>query len=317
MFQKTDKQYNMTFFLKYFINILIISLLFFSCQPKAEKNKGKLKVVATTGMIGDALKQISGDSVEVNTLMGPGVDPHLYKATQGDLTLMSDADMIFYNGLHLEGKMGEILEKLKRTKQVYAVADGLKTSGIRQSDTYENAPDPHIWFDVELWSQAVRYAGEVLAEADTLNTAYYEQNMKTYLSALDSLDQWVASELKKIPEGQRIMITAHDAFGYFGEAYGIDVRGLQGISTLSDIGLQDVIRLVNFIIEKKIKAVFVETSVSDKALRAVIEGCREKGHEVKIGGSLFSDAMGESGTPEGNYVGMVRHNVTTIVEALR
>jgi manganese/zinc/iron transport system substrate-binding protein len=296
--------------------VLLLILALTSCTPKTEKVRtGKLKVVTTTGMIEDAVKNIAGNRVDVLSLMGPGVDPHLYKATQGDLQKLTDADVVFYNGLHLEGKMGEVLEKLARTKTVVAV--GGEVSEERLRTITEGVHDPHIWFNVDLWKLAVVVATKTLVEKDSTNASEYETNSQKYLAMLDSLHTGILLKMKEIPESQRVLITAHDAFGYFGDAYGVEVRGLQGISTVSEFGLKDVTELVNFIIERKIKAIFVETSVSEKSINAVVEGCREKNWEVKIGGSLYSDAMGQSGTPEGTYVGMVSKNVQTIVEALR
>ena len=306
-----------------FVFFLIVALAAFSlggCQSESgqpdDKNR-PLKLVCTTGMIGDAIKTIAGPEAEVVTLMGPGVDPHLYKATQGDLRQLSTADAIFYNGLHLEGKMGEVLEKVARQKPVIAVAEGLPEERLINSSDYASAYDPHIWFDVARWRAAVSYAGEELVALDTTHAPAYRKRLRVYLRQLDSLDRWVRTEVRKIPEPQRVLITAHDAFTYFGEAYEIEVRGLQGISTVSEYGLRDISELVNFITERQIKAVFVESSVPRKSLEAVVEGCARRGHQVEIGGTLYSDAMGAAGTPEGNYPGMVRANVNTIVKALR
>jgi manganese/zinc/iron transport system substrate-binding protein len=295
-------------------------LLLAACQSSDKKNSDeKLKIVTigTTGMIADALRELSGDRAENTLLMGPGVDPHLYKVTQGDLAKLREADIIFYNGLHLEGKMGEVLEKLAAQKKVVAFSDGVEREQLRHSGEQEGAYDPHIWFDVALWSKAVSYAARQLEQADTSNKEYYAANAALYLQRLDSLDHWVGATIRTIPVESRLLITAHDAFGYFGEAYGIEVKGLQGISTVSDYGLSDVKSLVDLIVQKKIKAIFVEASVSDRSIRAVVEGCRARGHEVRIGGTLYSDSMGSAGTPEATYIGMVSSNVNTIVNALR
>lgn len=283
----------------------------------ADRSGEPLKIVCTTGMIGDALTRIAGDKASVAALMGPGVDPHLYKATQGDLRLLTEADLIFYNGLHLEGKMGEVLQKLSRTRKVTALAEAIPQELLLHSDAKAGVFDPHVWFDVSLWRRVVRQAGETLAAADAENAAYYRANTDTFLAELDSLHQWVTAQIASIPKEGRVLITAHDAFGYFGQAYGIEVRGLQGISTASEYGLRDISELVAFLTERKIKAVFVESSVPSKSLEAVAEGCARRGHPIKIGGSLYSDAMGETGSPEGAYPGMVRANVTTIVQALQ
>jgi manganese/zinc/iron transport system substrate-binding protein len=297
--------------------ILLLALFIFGCGSKENKQeKIKLQIVTTTGMIADAVKNITGDKAEVTALMGPGVDPHLYKATQGDVSRLKDAQLVFYNGLHLEGKMGDILNRLDENK-VIPVSKNINETKLRKAPQFPESHDPHIWFNVKLWMEAVREINVVLQKTDTANAALYKKNAESYLQRLDSLDQWVRSEIQSIPESGRILITAHDAFGYFGEAYGIEVKGLQGISTLSEFGLNDVTELVNLIVSRKIKAVFVESSVPRKSIDAVVEGCRNKGHEVAIGGTLYSDAMGPAGTPEGTYIGMVKANVNTIVKALK
>lgn len=284
---------------------------------QATDNTNKFSIVATTGMIADAARHIAGDSAEVKGLMGPGVDPHLYKPTQGDIAHLSNADLLLYNGLHLEGKMQEVLEKLKRQKAVEAVSAEIPPSDLIILNEPKGAPDPHIWFDVRLWMQAVETVSRHMQTHDPVHAAYYQERTLAYLAQLDSLDQAVKEELSKIPPQQRILVTAHDAFSYFGKAYRMDVRGLQGISTLSEYGIQDIQKLVDFLVENKIKAVFIESSVSPKALEAVVEGARQRGHPLRIGGSLYSDAMGEAGTPEGTYIGMVHHNVETIRKALQ
>jgi manganese/zinc/iron transport system substrate-binding protein len=297
-------------------SLLAVVLLVAGCQPsQKESATNTLNVVTTTGMIEDAVKNVAGNQANVVSLMGPGVDPHLYKATQGDLAKLTTADVVFYNGLHLEGKMGEVLEKLGRTKTVVAVAGQIPEAKLRT--VADGVHDPHIWFNVDLWKEAVKAIATTLSEADTAHANLYRTNASRYLSQLDSLHAAISNTLNTLPPQQRVLITAHDAFGYFGDAYGVEVRGLQGISTVSEFGLRDVTELVNFIIERKIKAIFVETSVSEKSINAVIEGCKEKNWEIKIGGSLYSDAMGQPGTTEGTYVGMVAKNVTVIVEALK
>lgn len=299
------------------IFVLILGLLT-SCDTVENNNQfGTLKIVTTTGMIEDAVKNIVGDSASIESLMGPGVDPHLYKATQGDLKKLTGADLIFYNGLHLEGKMAEVLEKLGATKPVVAVTEGIMEERLRRVPEFNDSHDPHIWFDVELWKEAVKQIDINMQQIDPDHKDYYHQNTLRYLQRLDSLHNTVQQQIATIPKQQRVLITAHDAFGYFGDAYDIEVKGLQGISTLSEYGLRDVADLTQFIADRNIKAVFVETSVSQKAINAVVEGCKQKGVDVSIGGSLYSDAMGEKGSPEGTYVGMVNANVSTIVDALK
>lgn len=297
--------------------IIGISILMFACSGTKEETNGKLKIVTTTGMIADIAKNVGLDSVEVTALMGPGVDPHLYKATQGDLSRLQKADIIFYNGLHLEGKMGEVFEKLERLKTVVPVARQLDSTMLLTDPIYVGAHDPHIWFDVSIWASTVNQVLATLIETNPENEAYYAKNAENYIQSLNDLHRWVKDEIAAIPENQRTLITAHDAFNYFGRAYSIEVKGLQGISTLSEFGLKDRVDLVNFIVDRKIKAVFVETSVSEKNIRAIIEGCQQKGHNVVIGGKLYSDAMGADGSEESTYIGMVKANVNTIVNALK
>ncbi|MDN4164115.1 zinc ABC transporter substrate-binding protein [Cytophagales bacterium LB-30] len=316
MSQKQEKDMNNSVRLLQSLGLaLLIALSLLACT--ASKENEAIKIVCTTGMLADAAQQIVGDFAEVEALMGPGVDPHLYKATQGDLQKFNQASLIIYNGLHLEGKMGEVLEKMARIKPVVAAGEGLGKERIKKVPGTEDIYDPHIWFDVALWSETVAYMTEELAKQFPQQRSQFEQNAAAYRKQLDSLHQTVAQQILSIPSEQRVLVTAHDAFTYFGDAYGIEVRGLQGISTLSEFGLKDVSDLVDFIVARKIKAVFVETSVSDKALQAVIQGCTDRGHPVRIGGSLYSDAMGAKGTPEGTYIGMVNANVSKIVEALK
>ena len=298
------------------VSLSLVFVLLSACQPKQkEAQRERLMIVTTTGMIADAVKNVTGDGADVISLMGAGVDPHLYKATQGDLQKLTDADVIFYNGLHLEGKMAEVLEKLGRTKTVIPVTQSIQEDKLRLIT--EGIHDPHIWFDVKLWKNAVLAVEKTLSEVDSAKQEIYKANVARYLLQLDSLDNAVSTQIQSIPAPQRVLITAHDAFGYFGDAYAMEVRGLQGISTVSEFGLKDVTALVDFIISRKIKAIFVETSVSEKSINAVIEGCKNKGWQVSIGGSLYSDAMGEANTPEGTYIGMVSKNVSTIVSALQ
>jgi len=298
--------------------LMAISLLA-ACNANRENDATtgdeQLYIVTTTGMIEDAVLHITGNRAKVEALMGPGVDPHLY--TQGDLRKLSAADVIFYNGLHLEGKMGEVLEKLGHQKPVIAVAEAIPESRLLLAPGSMDAFDPHVWFDVSLWQLVVSAVGSHLQELDASNGDFYAANTQHYRQTLDTLHRFVRQSIQSIPAAQRVLITAHDAFEYFGKAYGIEVKGLQGISTVSDFGLKDITGLVDFIGQHRIKAVFVESSVPKRAIEAVVEGCHNKGHEVQIGGTLFSDAMGPEGTFEGTYVGMVTTNVNTIVAALK
>ena len=262
-----------------------------------------MKVVATTGMIYDLVKNIGGVHVQAQALMGAGVDPHLYKATPGDIKKLSGADIIFYNGLHFEGKMADVLEKMGERKPSVPVAAGIAQAELLNSDSTTSYPDPHIWFDVQKWIKAGEEVREALKKFDAPHAADYDKNAEAYLKQLQELDAYAKTQIATIPKARRVLVTAHDAFRYFGKAYDMEVQGLQGISTASDVSVRDVQRIVDLLVKRKIKAVFVETSVSKRSIDAVVQGCKAKGHDVKIGGSLFSDAMGRAGTPEGTYPG--------------
>lgn len=301
--------------------LLLVALLSFGLMAGCAKTggggsaSGKLKVTATTGMIADVVKNVGGEHVEVVALMGPGVDPHLYKASEGDISKMQSAKLIFYNGLNLEGKLGDILVKMARTRPTIPVSEEIPQNLIL--DDGQGHPDPHVWFDVTLWMRATEVVRDGLSEADPKHKTDYEKNAAAYLAKLDELHTWAKAELAKVPAEQRVLVTAHDAFSYFGRAYGVEVLGLQGISTDAEYGIKDVQRLVDVLTQRKIKAVFVESSISDRSIKAVVEGAKAKGHTVAIGGQLYSDAMGAEGTPDGTYIGMVRANVNTIVGALK
>jgi manganese/zinc/iron transport system substrate-binding protein len=291
---------------------------FNGCATRQERDPSSpLKIVATTGIIADAIRQIAHEAVNVHALMGPGVDPHLYKATQGDVKHLLQADIIFYNGLHLEGKMGEIFEKLARKRTVVAVTDNIPRTELRAIEGYENTYDPHVWFDIALWKTSVATIGETLMRLDTARAPYYKTNLTRYLAQLDSLEEAVQDAILQIPPQQRVLITAHDAFGYFGDAYQLEERALQGISTMSEFGVRDVTDLVDFIVGRQIKAIFVEASLSPRSIEAVLAGCRQRGWQVTIGGHLYTDALGDAGSGADTYITMVHHNVSTLVESLR
>lgn len=296
--------------------ILSLSFLLFGCSAETEGEKEGI-VVATTGQIADAIKEISGDHLQVSALMGPGVDPHLYKATQSDLSKLDKAEVIFYNGLHLEGQMLDIFEQMAKDKTVLAVGETLDEKQLLASDTDAMLHDPHIWFDVELWKGVVKAISTQLQEEYPEFKEDFQTNEAAYLKKLDDLQSYAEKRVNEITQQQRILVTAHDAFNYFGRSQGFEVRGLQGLSTDSEYGVKDVQEMVDFLVENKIKALFIESSVSDKAMKAVIEGAKEKGHDIVIGGELFSDAMGAEGTTEGTYIGMYQHNIDTIVDALK
>lgn len=297
-------------------SVILSIILFVSVCYKAYAHS-PLKIVATTSIIGDAIENIVGDSAQVIKLMGPGVDPHAYKATPKNIQHLSQADIIFYNGLHLEGKMADVLKNFSKRKAVYAASDGIDPNQYLGDPQFEDGLDPHIWFNVSLWKQAVKYMSKQLQTADNSSAAYYKANTKRYLKQLDELHKSIQKAIQEIPKTQRMLITAHDAFTYFGKAYDIEVRGLQGISTVGECGLRDITNLVELIIQRKIKAIFPENSVPNKPLRAVVQGCKKRGHEVILGQELYSDALGEEGAWEGTYIGMVTTNVKIIVDALK
>ncbi|MCI0359052.1 MAG: zinc ABC transporter substrate-binding protein [Planctomycetaceae bacterium] len=286
-------------------------------QKIAAKYAGSypIQVVCTTGMVADQVRNVGGKHVQVVTLMGAGVDPHLYKASPADVSQLNRADIIFYSGLHLEGKLAELLERMASRKPTVAVAERIDEAKVLHDE--HGAPDPHVWFNVSHWSEAAGAVRDALAEFDPKHADDYKAASETYQAQLAVLHLEAKEQLATIPAAQRVLVTAHDAFQYFGQAYGLEVRGIQGISTDSEAGVKHVNDLVDFLVQRKIKAVFVETSVANQNVKALIEGCAAQNHKVEIGGELFSDAMGEEGTPEGTYQGMVGHNVKTIVGALK
>lgn len=286
-------------------------------QGRKPAGEVSIKAVATVGMITDIVQRVGGARVAVTGLMGPGVDPHLYKANESDIRKLADADMIFYNGLNLEGKMADVFVRLARKKAVVAVSDTIDTKLLREPPEMHGHYDPHVWFDVSLWMKAVERVRDALAEHDPAGKETYHANAAALLKEMEQLHAWCKEQISTVPAERRVLITAHDAFGYFGRAYDIEVRGIQGISTESEAGVSEINGLVDLIVKRGIKAIFFESSVPRKNIEALVEGCRAKGKNVAIGGELFSDALGAAGTPEGTYVGMVRHNVTTIVNALR
>jgi manganese/zinc/iron transport system substrate-binding protein len=275
-----------------------------------------LKIVTTTGMIADAVRNVGQNLVVVEAFMGPGVDPHIYKATQSDVKSLMNADMVFYHGLHLEGKMIEVLEKLDGERPVVAVTAALDRKTLLKDPKATEYYDPHIWFDVKLWSLVVEQIARELSLADEVNRAIYEKNAQAYKAELSLLDEQVRQQMQSIPEQQRVLITAHDAFSYFGKAYDVQVVALQGISTDAEYSLRDVQKLVNLIAERSIATIFTETSISDRSLRAVLEGAKQRGVEVAFGKPLYSDSLGADDEPAGTYVGMMKANVAAISEGL-
>lgn len=285
-------------------------------EPTHEEDsiKKPIQVVTTIAQIGEPMQIIGGDRVEVTSLMGPGVDPHLYEATQGDIATLQNADIIFYNGLYLEGNLGDIFNKLRETKPVFAIGETIDEGRLLKDE--EGATDPHIWFDLDLWKEALESATDELIKFSPDDASYFEQNKQAYFSKIDELKAEAIEKMSSIPKEQRILVTAHDAFGYFGRMYDIEVVGLQGLSTEDEVGISDIHSTVDLLLEKKVPSVFVESSINQNSIKAVIEGAAKKGLDVTLGGELFSDAMGAAGTEEGTYLGMYRHNVNTVYDGL-
>lgn len=279
------------------------------------KGKYPIRAGATVGMVADIVREVAGDKAAVTAIIGSGVDPHVYSPTRGDVAVLIKSDIIFYSGLLLEGQMTDILSKISRKRPVHAVTELLEGDYLLR-DVQTGHHDPHVWMDVQGWIKAVDVVVEALAAFDPPNADRYRRNAQAYQSRLQRLDDYARSVIASIPENQRVLVTAHDAFNYLGRAYGIEVMGIQGISTESEAGLKDINRLVDLLVARRIPAVFVESSVSDKNVKALIEGAASRGHRVRIGGNLFSDAMGAPGTYEGTYEGMIDHNVTVISRAL-
>jgi manganese/zinc/iron transport system substrate-binding protein len=269
-------------------------------------------------LLTDLVTNIGGDEINVQGLMGSGVDPHLYKASAGDVTKLTNADLIFYGGLHLEGKLVEVFEKMESQNiKTVAVSDALDTKTLIGSEYFASNYDPHIWFDVNNWELITSFVVKKLSEVDPEHKAIFEENGKQYLEKLKVLNEEIKATINTLPQEKRVLVTAHDAFNYFGKAYGFEVVGLQGLSTATEAGVQDVQNLSNFIIDNKVKAIFVESSVPKRTIEALQASVNSKNHHVEIGGTLYSDALGNAGTVEGTYLGMFRYNVNTIVNALK
>ena len=297
--------------------LLLLAFILVGCGGNSAES-GKLRVVATTGQTGDAVLHIAGDLVELEVLLGAGIDPHAYVPTEGDVSRLSNADVIIYNGINLEAQMVRILEQMaSRDKIVLSVGDSLPQDQLLEWG-YDDTKifDPHIWNDPMLWSQGVETMRDTLMEADPENADAFEANASAYLDSILETHDYVTNAINSIPENARVMVTAHDAFGYFSRTYGIEVLGLQGISTNSEVSTADVRAMADEITSRQIPSLFVESSVSPKTMESLIEAARAQGHEVSIGGELLSDALGEEGTDAATYTGMLRHNATTIATAL-
>lgn len=283
---------------------------------ESAREPGVLDIVATTGMIADAVSEIGGDRVNAIALMGPGVDPHTYRQTRSDIAAMAHADAVFWHGLYLEAQLEDFFNGLGRRKPVYALAESLPRDDLLAHEDYPNRYDPHVWMSPRIWKKVVMRARDILIELDSANAQLYRANTERYLIDIESIAVYADTVLASVPEEARVLVTAHDAFRYFGRTYGFEVLGIQGISTESEASLRRVEDIVNTLVSRKIGAIFVESSVSDRNVLALVEGARARGHTVIVGGELFSDAMGAPGTYEGTYLGMIDHNVTTIARAL-
>jgi len=296
-----------------FIAAMVVGLL---CLAGTAQAGERLAVVATTGMIADAVREVGGDRVEVRALMGPGVDPHSYRQTRSDIVAMTRADLVLWHGLYLEAQMEDFLEKLSRRQAVVAVAEGLPREVLLAHEEYDDRLDPHVWMDPALWSEVVLAVRDALLEVRPADAETFRENAARFLDELDELDAYAQTVTATVPTDSRVLLTAHDAFGYFGRAFDFEVVGIQGISTQSEAGLGRIRALVDMLVERDVPAVFVESSVSERNIRALMEGTAARGHEVALGGELYSDAMGASDSWEGRYLGMIDHNVTTITRAL-
>lgn len=298
-----------------FLTAVVLTACGISTSGDSQHEDDRLRVVATTGMIADVVRNIGGSRVDVDQLMGAGVDPHLYSATESDVGRLTDADVIFYNGLNLEARLTDIFEQIGKSRPAVAVAERLPQNEILEETNYNQA-DPHIWMDVGRWMVVIDAVRETLKEADPEGADTYNANAQALRSELEALDAYVQDQIGRIPQEQRLLVTAHDAFQYFSDAYGIEVFAPQGITTESEASVEDIRRVIDVMSARRIPAIFVESSVPPDIVEAIVEGAAAAGHEIVIGGQLFSDAMGELGSPEGTYVGMIRHNTDTIVSAL-
>lgn len=298
-------------------SIICLFVIFLVACKAPTKSSGKLKVVVTTSMLTDLVKNIGGDLIDLQGLMGAGVDPHLYKASEGDVSKLFNADVIFYNGLHLEGKLVAVFEKMETQKTTVALGEFLAKEGLIGSDYFASNYDPHVWFNIQYFKEFSDKVTSVLSEEDPKNAASFTANNLAFQQKLDLLHTAVVNTIATLAPEKRILVTAHDAFNYFGKAYGFKVVGLQGLSTATEAGVQDVQKLSEYIIANKVKAIFIESSVPRRTIEALQEAVLSKGHQVSIGGSLYSDALGDGGSVEGTYVGMFLYNVKTIVNALQ
>jgi len=294
----------------------MLGILTLAWPASANAQERPLKVVATVSMLADAVRAVGGTRVDVTSLLGEGVDPHTYRPTRADIAKLSGADLIVANGLHLEAQLDQTLKTLAASKPVLFAAEKISPGRLLADEDYKDRKDPHVWMDPKLWAIVVEAVRDALIARDPAGKAAFEAGAKNYLAEIKRIDDYAQRILATVPEGSRVLVTAHDAFGYFGRAYGFDVKGIQGLSTESEAGLKRIEELVSLLVAKKIRAVFVESSVPERNVRALVEGARARGHQVIVGGELYSDALGTPGSYEGTLVGMLDHNVTTISRAL-
>lgn len=299
-----------------FLTLLLVVTCLSAPMAAAARADTPLRIVATTGMIADAARQVGGDAVAVTALMGPGVDPHAYRQTRSDIVALTRADLVLWHGLYLEAQLEELMLRLGKTRKVIAVAEGLPRDRLRAHPEYAGRFDPHVWMVPGLWAAVIDRMTEVLIDARPEAADMFRANAAAHKADIARLQAYGETVLATVPDASRVLLTAHDAFGYFGRDFGFEVVGIQGISTESEAGLSRIRALVDLLVDRDVRAVFVESSVSDRNLRALIEGAAARGHQVVIGGELFSDAMGPDGSYEGTFIGMLDHNITTITRAL-
>lgn len=297
--------------------MLLVGMFLAGCSASTASPESRLRVVATTGPLGDAIVRVGGEHVRVDVLMGPGVDPHLFMASEGDVNLLQQADVLFYNGLFLEAQIADVLRQIGERKPSVAVAERIDPALLLVGPDSSGEYDPHVWFDVPLWKQVVETVSATLADVDAANAGAYRANADIYLQELEELHRYVQERAAELPAERRVLITAHDAFHYFGRAYGFEVRGLQGISTATEAGTADVRALADFIAQRQIPAIFIESSVPVRNVEAIQAAVAARGAAVEIGGELYSDALGGAESAGATYIGMMRHNIDTIVDALK
>lgn len=295
--------------------LLIIGTVISCTQNKVSLNQ-PTKVICTTGVIADAISNILPPSFDIIALMGPGVDPHTYKSKASEMKLMMSADVVVYNGIHFESNLIDAIKELGKTGFVISLGDLVPNQRLRKTTEFGTAHDPHFWHDINLFATSIKLAGANFSKQFPSSKMYIDSATISYSKSLEETESYIRNEISKIPDSSRVLITAHDAFGYYGRLFGIEVQGVQGISTASDISLRGITELTDFIVQRNIPSIFVENSVSEKNINSVIEGCRSKGLNLTIGGTLYSDGLGDSQSGANTYVKMIKHNTQTIVRAL-